>query len=272
MISSAVGVDTADGDVPTATKLKRKKVGVKSLSGGSKTAREKTIMAKKVKIPSDREPDYVLDLSQSGSGGNKRKKMKGSRQDSNDDNHEEDGAVDNRARRLLEAHPEQDTDCPFDALVFFGDLNYRLDLPRLELELLKERMHRVGGEDEDGDESRAVEADLRAALEYDQLTREKCRGRAFRGFKEGRIGFAPTFKYDRGSDQFDSSGKGRAPAWTDRVLFKNAVRSKTTDGTSKGVSTGESLSPLLTLLEYNSVDNRHSDHRPVYSKFNLCLL
>jgi hypothetical protein len=27
--------------------------------------------------------------------------------------------------------------CPFDCLIFFGDLNYRLELPRLEVELMK---------------------------------------------------------------------------------------------------------------------------------------
>ena len=36
----------------------------------------------------------------------------------------------------------------------------------------------------------------------------------------GKIGFLPTFKYDKGSDRFDTSGKNRPPAWTDRVMFR----------------------------------------------------
>ena len=60
--------------------------------------------------------------------------------------------------------------------------------------------------------------------------------------QEGPLNFAPTFKYDIGSAQFDTSSKHRAPAWTDRVLF-----------------TANSQ-----LEYYNSCDGVHfSDHRPV---------
>jgi hypothetical protein len=41
--------------------------------------------------------------------------------------------------------------------------------------------------------------------------------RALRGMDEGRLAFPPTYKYDVGTDQYDSSYKARAPAWTDRV-------------------------------------------------------
>lgn len=47
--------------------------------------------------------------------------------------------------------------------------------------------------------------------------------RAFQGYSEGKILFQPTFKYDRGSNQFDSSSKCRPPAWTDRVLYNMAA-------------------------------------------------
>jgi len=42
----------------------------------------------------------------------------------------------------------------------------------------------------------------------------------FQGFEEGNIEFAPTYKYDPFSDDYDTSEKCRSPAWTDRVLWK----------------------------------------------------
>ena len=54
----------------------------------------------------------------------------------------------------------------------------------------------------------------------DQLCQEKKAGRAFQGFAEGVLDFAPTYKYDQFSDDYDTSEKGRIPAWTDRVLWK----------------------------------------------------
>ena len=38
----------------------------------------------------------------------------------------------------------------------------------------------------------------------------------FRGFKEHPIGFRPTYKYDPGTDDFDTSSKQRIPSYTDR--------------------------------------------------------
>lgn len=45
-------------------------------------------------------------------------------------------------------------------------------------------------------------------------------GNVFKNFFEGDINFAPTYKYDLFSDDYDTSEKCRAPAWTDRVLWK----------------------------------------------------
>jgi hypothetical protein len=45
-------------------------------------------------------------------------------------------------------------------------------------------------------------------------------GNVFKNFWEGDINFAPTYKYDLFSDDYDTSEKCRAPAWTDRVLWK----------------------------------------------------
>ena len=133
--------------------------------------------------------------------------------------------------------------------------------------------------------SRVVDA-LEGILEYDQLTRERVAGRAFQGYSEGPILFTPTFKYDKGSDQFDSSSKARPPAWTDRVLYKVAVRASDTQvqdpshsseeaekleraarPKQKSSQSGGAPMQHLKLMKYYSADSRHSDHRPVCAEF-----
>ena len=44
--------------------------------------------------------------------------------------------------------------------------------------------------------------------------------KVFQGFSEGMLDFAPTFKYDMFSEDYDTSEKARVPAWCDRVLWK----------------------------------------------------
>lgn len=39
-------------------------------------------------------------------------------------------------------------------------------------------------------------------------------GQAFSGYQEGPLLFRPTYKYDYGSDNYDTSEKMRIPAWT----------------------------------------------------------
>lgn len=41
-------------------------------------------------------------------------------------------------------------------------------------------------------------------------------GVAFRGYQEGPLIFPPTYKYDVGTDNYDSGEKMRIPAWTGR--------------------------------------------------------
>ncbi|KAH9623740.1 hypothetical protein KSS87_015109, partial [Heliosperma pusillum] len=86
-----------------------------------------------------------------------------------------------------------------DRVLWFGDLNYRVSLPYDEARILLE--------DNDWD----------TLLEKDQLTTEKKCGRVFGGWKEGRIMFAPTYKYSHNSDMYagettKSKKKRRTPA------------------------------------------------------------
>ncbi|KAF9418226.1 inositol polyphosphate 5-phosphatase [Podila epigama] len=82
----------------------------------------------------------------------------------------------------------------------------------------------------------------------DQLRRSIDYGEAFEGYKEGIIAFAPSYRYDIGTDNYDTSEKYRAPAWTDRILYK-----------------GEGIYQT----SYERAELRTSDHRPVMSMFVL---
>lgn len=77
-----------------------------------------------------------------------------------------------------------------DYLFFLGDLNYRSILTRPELIELLPLHGRQGN--------------LQKALESDQLERERKSGRVFAGFKEAPIKFLPTYKYDIGTNEYDT--------------------------------------------------------------------
>lgn len=88
-------------------------------------------------------------------------------------------------------------------------------------------------------------------LEKDQLNIEREAGRVFKGFKEGQILFAPTYKYTQNSDSYagetvKSRRKRRTPAWCDRILWSG-------DG--------------IEQLSYVRRESRFSDHRPVCAVF-----
>lgn len=115
-----------------------------------------------------------------------------------------------------------------DHVIWLGDFNYRIDLTN------------------DAVRSMLAREDLVGLYSRDQLHRSKDAGEVFPGYEEGSITFAPTYKYDNGSDQYDSSEKQRIPAWTDRILFRGLD---------------------LRQLSYSRAELRTSDHRPVYASF-----
>ncbi|XP_010269326.1 PREDICTED: type I inositol polyphosphate 5-phosphatase 5 [Nelumbo nucifera] len=120
-----------------------------------------------------------------------------------------------------------------DRVIWLGDLNYRVSLSYEETRTLLE--------DNDWD----------ALLEKDQLNVEREAGRVFTGWNEGRILFAPTYKYSYNSDSYagetvKSKKKRRTPAWCDRILwYGNGIEQ----------------------LSYIRGESRFSDHRPVCSVF-----
>lgn len=43
----------------------------------------------------------------------------------------------------------------------------------------------------------------------------------FHGYEEGPILFRPTYRYNLGSDTYDTSEKMRIPAWTGKLIVFN---------------------------------------------------
>ncbi|KAG0050157.1 inositol polyphosphate 5-phosphatase, partial [Linnemannia elongata] len=117
-----------------------------------------------------------------------------------------------------------------DIILWCGDFNYRVDM--------------------ENDQIRALvsQGNYFEIFRCDQLKRSIDYGEAFYGYKEGIIAFAPTYRYDIGSDNYDTSEKYRAPAWTDRILYKGRDIYQTS---------------------YDRAEFRTSDHRPVMSMFVL---
>lgn len=116
-----------------------------------------------------------------------------------------------------------------DQIYWMGDMNYRImDLDNEQVKgLIEKKCYSV-------------------LMEHDQLLIQNKLRKAFVGFNEGVIDFAPTYKYDTGTNNWDSE-KNRPPAWCDRVLWK-----------------GENIQQMCyrshpTLL--------YSDHKPVSSIF-----
>ncbi|XP_026653102.1 phosphatidylinositol 4,5-bisphosphate 5-phosphatase A isoform X2 [Zonotrichia albicollis] len=86
-----------------------------------------------------------------------------------------------------------------------------------------------------------------------------------RGFQEGPLNFPPTFKFDVGTNKYDSSAKKRKPAWTDRILWKIKPP-------SKGLGTGghrpsQGVLSVSQLCYCSHMEYTVSDHKPVAAIF-----
>uniref|UniRef100_A0A8C1T8E4 phosphatidylinositol-3,4,5-trisphosphate 5-phosphatase n=1 Tax=Cyprinus carpio TaxID=7962 RepID=A0A8C1T8E4_CYPCA len=147
--------------------------------------------------------------------------------------------------RLLSLGEKQlstfDISLRFNHLFWCGDLNYRLDLDALDI--LKHVSKR----------------EFEELMCADQLTRERHRRKAFFNFKEEKILFPPTYRYERGSrdcylwQKYKSSGvQVNGPSWCDRVLWKSYPESH------------------IICTSYGCTDDIFtSDHSPVFATFEV---
>ncbi|SMQ53402.1 unnamed protein product [Zymoseptoria tritici ST99CH_3D1] len=116
-----------------------------------------------------------------------------------------------------------------------GDLNYRIDTMGRDTVV-----------------KHVQQGNLSRLLERDQLllSRRKNPGFRLRAFQESPINFAPTYKYNVRTDDYDTSEKRRSPAWCDRILYRGIGKIK--------------------MEEYRRWDQlRVSDHRPVSGRLLL---
>ncbi|KAM6931326.1 inositol polyphosphate 5-phosphatase K [Xenentodon cancila] len=141
-----------------------------------------------------------------------------------------------------------------DVVFWFGDLNFRID--DLEVQVVKSAI----------DNNK-----LSMLLEKDQLNMAKDSETVLEGFQEGPLKFPPTYKFDVGTDTYDTSGKKRKPAWTDRILWR--LRATAPAGQSvgkRGSISGLTSGTKVTQHCYRShMEYTVSDHKPVSSVFTL---
>ncbi|XP_055495943.1 synaptojanin-2-like [Leucoraja erinacea] len=145
-----------------------------------------------------------------------------------------------------------------DYVFWCGDSNFRIDLPYDEvMQHVKRR-------------------DWKLLQAHDQLQQQMVDSKVFKDFFEGPINFAPTYKYDVGTDVYDTSDKGRTPAWTDRVLWwrKHKTPFDVPDINLRGLGSESermfrSVGTGGDLLHYGRAELTASDHRPVLGVFEV---
>ncbi|XP_053324521.1 phosphatidylinositol 4,5-bisphosphate 5-phosphatase A [Spea bombifrons] len=140
-----------------------------------------------------------------------------------------------------------------DLVFWFGDLNFRIE--DLDLHFVKS----------------AIQGNKFALLwEKDQLNMAKYFEPVLSGFMEGPLTFPPTYKFDVGTNTYDTSSKKRKPAWTDRILWKIKFPISQNTGESAGIISSESEDLSVTLLSYGShMQYTESDHKPVSAIFSM---
>lgn len=163
-----------------------------------------------------------------------------------------------------------------DYVFIVGDLNYRIDLSYDQVcdLIMSKRTEQI--------------------LEFDQLKRTMRTNEEIGKLIEAPIQFDPTYKFDTGSDDYDTSAKRRVPSYTDRVLLKImpariAVGYESqfvfetdvihhfappnmtfmTESCYSGLRAELTFPASPKTMEYSSGKSQFSDHRPVVCKYDF---
>lgn len=135
--------------------------------------------------------------------------------------------------------PDVENILDHDYVFWMGDLNFRID------NMSREEVDRG-----------ISSGSFKKMLENDQLNRCREEKLIFEDFEEMEITFPPTYKFDTGTDTYDTSSKQRIPAWCDRVLWH------------KYNTDYDGFQLRVDPFEYRSHPRyRHSDHKPVTATF-----
>nr|XP_058905033.1 inositol polyphosphate 5-phosphatase K isoform X4 [Kogia breviceps] len=155
--------------------------------------------------------------------------------------------------RILEMQNFEAQDIPnildHDLILWFGDMNFRIE--DFGLHFVRESI------------KNQCYSDL---WEKDQLSIAKRHDPLLREFQEGPLLFPPTYKFDKNSNNYDSSEKKRKPAWTDRILWRLKRQPQA------AIHTPTLSAPHFTLFLRSYVSHMLysiSDHKPVTSTFDL---
>ncbi|XP_017273438.1 inositol polyphosphate 5-phosphatase K isoform X2 [Kryptolebias marmoratus] len=144
---------------------------------------------------------------------------------------------------------------------WFGDLNFRID---------DHGLHFVRSSINSGR--------FNLLWSKDQLITMKKNEPFLQEFEEGPLNFKPTYKFDHKSDTYDTSGKKRKPAWTDRILWRikplPSEEEEDDDVDDKASTSTDNMQdeyPFLVTQNAYTSDMSYgvSDHKPVVANFTL---
>uniref|UniRef100_A0A3B4A1Y2 Inositol polyphosphate-related phosphatase domain-containing protein n=1 Tax=Periophthalmus magnuspinnatus TaxID=409849 RepID=A0A3B4A1Y2_9GOBI len=132
-----------------------------------------------------------------------------------------------------------------DHVIFwFGDLNFRIE--DYDIHVVK----------------CAIDSNKLPLLwERDQLNMAKNTESILDGFMEGLLKFPPTYKFDVGTNTYDTAKK-RKPAWTDRILWR--LRRTGSPVPTHNAALQRTQHTYISHMGYTV-----SDHKPVSSLFSL---